>query len=67
MNDHVSHLRTFNYTEQCVTLTSDFSTIFGNEYDTVAPSILSIWARLVNLKVWQHDGCHIDLSCIRWY
>lgn len=34
-------MRTFSYTESCVVLTSDFSTIFGNEYDTVAPEILS--------------------------
>lgn len=34
-------LQTFSYTESCVVLTSDFSTIFGNEYDTVAPEILS--------------------------
>ena len=33
--------RSFSYSEQCVELTSDFSTIFGNEYDTIAPVILS--------------------------
>eukprot|EP00435_Cladocopium_sp_Y103_P008876 s669_g2.t1 len=34
-------LQSFSYSEQCVELTSDFSTIFGNEYDTIAPVILS--------------------------
>eukprot|EP00438_Fugacium_kawagutii_P012470 Skav233530 [mRNA] locus=scaffold4243:35503:41786:+ [translate_table: standard] len=33
--------RSFAYTESCVTLTSDFSTIFGNEYDTIAPEMIS--------------------------
>ena len=32
-------LQSFAYSEHCVQLTSDFSTIFGNEFDTVAPEI----------------------------
>ena len=37
--------RSFSYSEQCVELTSDFSRIFGNEYDTIAPKILSALPR----------------------
>jgi len=34
-------LQTFGYTEECVSLSSDLSMIFGNEFDTVAPRMVS--------------------------
>ncbi|CAE7228105.1 unnamed protein product, partial [Symbiodinium necroappetens] len=34
-------LQSFGYTEECVSLSSDLSMIFGNEFDTVAPRMVS--------------------------